>query len=137
MSNTEPNTGPCRKSNVRREETDAALASIRQVGVASHKSCVCKKKKKHSQRRGIRGKLSIMDDEGSDHGHDDLSILGRNVASCLTVDRLGSHLGGQLPSRTQLYSLGSTNHHVQGLSLHRRFWSHFNSTIKLHRTVEY
>ena len=49
-----------------------------------------------------------IDDQGSDLGHGDLSILGWNTAFCLTVDRLDLRLGGQLPSRTRHSCFGST-----------------------------
>ena len=51
-----------------------------------------------------------IDDRGSDLGHDDVSILGRNAS-------FGLLLGGQLPGRTSHSSLGSTNYHVRELSL--------------------
>ena len=56
----------------------------------------------------------------SDPRHDVMSTRGRNAVFCFVTDR----------SRTQLSSLGSTNHHLRGLSIDHRFCLHFNNTIK-------
>ena len=69
--------------------------------------------------------MKIIINEGSDLGHDDLLIWGRNAAFCLAIYHQGVSQGSQLPSRTRHCSLRSTNHHVQGLSLHHQFLSSF------------
>ena len=61
-----------------------------------------------------------ISDGGADLGHDDLTVLGRSAAFCLANDCRSLCHGGLLPSRTWHSFLWSTNHHVQGLSLHHR-----------------
>lgn len=50
--------------------------------------------------------------------------------SCLVTHHLGICHGGHFQSRTWHSSQGSTDHHVQGLSLDHQFGLHFNDTIK-------
>ena len=68
---------------------------------------------------GIEMKTKIYH-RGSDLGHDDLPILGRNAPLYLATDLLGRHLPRptprQSPNRTRHSSLGSTTY-VWGLSL--------------------
>ena len=74
----------------------------------------------------------LQDDGGSDLGHDDLSIRGRNAVFCLETDPRG----GQLPNRTRYSTRGSTNHRVRGVSIDHRFLSSFQLCNKVADNIE-